>query len=202
MQSLGKAVAVLEGLAAIAAESSGPADALDSTKWEFRLPVAALLAEDTLQQLIELPVRFKLVLPLDAQEIRIKGEPRGLPTIEASDQLFEAFADVEGFDRASKRRDARQVLEWFADHELEAELEAVNEPAEAGVRWIRSGESLCERLRESWLATLESVFSRGLAETLVVGDAGPDGLLAQDLYICGPEAAQSVPATRELTTFR
>jgi hypothetical protein len=202
VEKLKQAVAVIERLAAASTQVGEPADAVDSAKWELRMPAAALLAEGTLQQLIDLPVRFNLVLTVDAREIRISGEPRGSPVIQPSDRLFEIVADIDGFERAKERGDAQWVLKLFEDRELEAELAVVNDPAKAGFRWIRTEASLRKRLERSWLATLESIFSRGHQETLVVSDAGANALAAKDLHVCGPEAMGSAPEPGELTTFR
>ena len=199
VEELGQAVALVEGLAVASPGGSKPADAIDSTKWELRLPVAALLSGDALQRLIDLPVRFKLVVAVDAQEIRIDGEPHGTPVIQPSERLFEAIPDVDEFERAKERGDARQVLQWFEDRELEAELAVVNDPARTGVRWIRAEANLRDKLERSWLATLTSIFSRDRRETLVVGDAAGDALVAGDLRLCGPEAVGSPPAPSELT---
>lgn len=201
MENLVSAVAVVEGLAAASSHGSGPADTIDSTKWELRLPVTALLGADAPRQLIDLPIRYKLVLSIDSQEIRVSGEPRGLPVIQSSDRLFEVLDDVDEFERAKERGDIKQVLEWFGDREIEAELEVVNDPAESEVRWIRTEASLREKLERSWLATLESIFSRGRQETLVVGDADADAIRALDLCVRGPKALESAPPSGELTAF-
>lgn len=199
MEKLEQAVAVVERIAANSASDSKPVDAIDSTRWELRLPVSALLAGDTLQQLIDLPVRFKLVIAVDAQEIRIDCEPHGTPVIRPNERPFEVFSDVDELERAKERGDARWVLEQLGGREMEAELTVVNDPAETRVRWIRTEASLREKLERSWLAVLTSIFSGGCRETLVVGDAGADALAAGDLYLCGPEAVGAAPVPAELT---
>lgn len=186
----------------MAASTSGgePADAIDSTQWKLRLPVAALLAEGIFQQLVDLPVRFNLVLTVGGEEIRIGGEPHGPPVIQPIDRPFKIVTDVDGFERARETGDAKRLLGMFGSRELDAYLVVVNDPAETGVRWIRTVASYRERLEGSWLATLESIFSRGLRETLVINDATTAVLAAKDLYVCGPDAVASALAPGELTT--
>lgn len=199
MEKLRQAVGVVEDLAVASAGDGKPADAIDSARWELRLPVATLLSGDTLRQLIGLPVRFKFVIAVDAQEVRIDGEPHGTSVIRPTERPYEVFAEVDEFERAKERGDARWVLEQLQNYEVEAELAVVNDPAETGVRWIRTEASLREKLERSWLAVLTSIFSRGCRETLVVGDAGTDTIAAGDLHLCGPEAVGAAPASGELT---
>lgn len=181
----------MESLYARSAQVEAPDDRIDSTIWTLRLPVTAFLEEGVLGRLIDLPMRFAVAVELDAGEVRVEGPRYGEPTVTWEGEIHTAIDgdDLSALEGAASRDDAEAALRLLTEREAETTLEVVNEPAKTGIRWIRSKDSLLERLAASWLATLQAIFSEGRPETLVVADAGDGSLRAGSLRVCGPAAA-------------